>query len=431
MKRLLALLLVVLLTFAACGGTDSATPEAEAPASKTETSPKESTADSKEDTPTPAGDIKISLFQSKVEITDQLEKVAADYTESTGVEVEVWGAAGDDYRNQLQARMASGEGPVMFSVGGEVEFEQFSQYVADLSDQPYTKNISPGLALEKDGKTYGVPFGVEGFGLIINTELIKEDELKDFDSLAAMFQRLDDEGKAPLILSSEDYFLIAHILNTPFALQEDYHDFLDKLNAGEVSMADTPEFQEFARIMELIRDHSINPLEVTYDKQIATFADGDAGSIHQGNWAYGMFEDYDVTFDMTMVPLPLAGNDKISIGVGGYWCVNSEATQEQQAAAHDFYNFLLGSKEGYDILMDDFGFIPPFADADYTTNDPLSEVVFAYSSAGDSLPWTFPLWPQGIIEASLAPATQGFFSDPDMDGTAFLESLDEAWASAA
>src|SRR5690554_5046419 len=44
---------------------------------------------------------KIVIFQSKVEITDQLEAAAKAYTEESGVEVEVWGTTGDDYLQQL------------------------------------------------------------------------------------------------------------------------------------------------------------------------------------------------------------------------------------------------------------------------------------------------------------------------------------------
>mgnify|MGYP000890508745 FL=1 len=40
---------------------------------------------------------KIVVFQSKVEITDQLEAMAKDYESETGVQAEVWGTTGDDY----------------------------------------------------------------------------------------------------------------------------------------------------------------------------------------------------------------------------------------------------------------------------------------------------------------------------------------------
>ena len=62
-----------------------------------------------------SSDQKITIFQSKVEISDQLEALAKEYTEETGVEVEIWGTTGDDYFQQLQIRLNSDQGPSIFS----------------------------------------------------------------------------------------------------------------------------------------------------------------------------------------------------------------------------------------------------------------------------------------------------------------------------
>ena len=40
---------------------------------------------------------KITIFQQKTEIYDQLKELAVDYEKETGVEVEVWQISGDDY----------------------------------------------------------------------------------------------------------------------------------------------------------------------------------------------------------------------------------------------------------------------------------------------------------------------------------------------
>jgi raffinose/stachyose/melibiose transport system substrate-binding protein len=59
---------------------------------------------------------KIIIFQSKVEITDQLEACAKAYTDETGVEVEVWGTTGDDYFQQLKLKLGNNQGPTVFSL---------------------------------------------------------------------------------------------------------------------------------------------------------------------------------------------------------------------------------------------------------------------------------------------------------------------------
>ena len=44
---------------------------------------------------------KIIIFQSKVEIQDQLEDCAEAFTEETGIEVEIWGTTGDGFLQEL------------------------------------------------------------------------------------------------------------------------------------------------------------------------------------------------------------------------------------------------------------------------------------------------------------------------------------------
>ena len=80
-----------------------------------------------------ASDQKITIFQSKVEISDQLEALAKEYTTETGVEVEVWGTTGDDYFEQLQIRLNSDQGPSIFSLQNVTEAEKMKSYVSDLS----------------------------------------------------------------------------------------------------------------------------------------------------------------------------------------------------------------------------------------------------------------------------------------------------------
>ena len=100
---------------------------------------------------------KIIVFQSKVEITDQLEALAEDYQEETGVEVEVWGTTGDDYFQQLKNRLANNQGPTVFSLAPGTESEQMKSYLEDLSDLSFVGQLAEGMANEMDGKVMGIP----------------------------------------------------------------------------------------------------------------------------------------------------------------------------------------------------------------------------------------------------------------------------------
>ncbi|HOO27397.1 MAG TPA: ABC transporter substrate-binding protein [Lachnospiraceae bacterium] len=372
---------------------------------------------------------KIIVFQSKVEITDQMEALAEDYEEETGVEVEVWGTTGDDYFQQLKTKLANNQGPTVFSLGPGAEADQMASYLTDLSDLSFADQIADGMAYTIDDKVYGIPYTAEGFGLVYNKDLYDPSAVTDTDSLVSYLEEQKAAGISGLGLSSESYFMIGHILNTPFALQDDPEGFLEELSKGEVKLADTEEFREFAELYAAIRENCTNPLEQTYDKEIGDFATGKSATIHQGNWAASMFADYEIDFDMGLAALPLAGNDKLAVSVPTAWFVNSQATPEEQQAGKDFLNWLYTSDTGIDYLMNQFGFIPVVDGMTNDNLDGLSQSVSEYIADGKTISWPMNDWPAGIVDVYLVPVAEEFFTT-DMSAEDFLTKLDDAFAQA-
>ena len=372
---------------------------------------------------------KIVVFQSKVEITDQLEAMAKDYESETGVQAEVWGTTGDDYLQQLKIKLGNKQGPTVFSLAPGAESEELKAYLTDLSDLSFIEKITENMADEKDGKVVGIPYTMEGFGMVYNKSLVDASKVTDYNTFVEMLQEQKKAGINGFSLSQESYFLIRHILNTPFALQKDPNAYIDELVAGKVRMKDTPEFVEFAEFMEAIREYTRNPLEVNYDQETGDFATGKAASIHQGNWCYNMFKDYNPDFEMGIMPLPIAGNDKIAVSVPTCWYVNSQASPEEIQAGKDLLNWLYTSKTGEKYLMEEFGFIPVVTGMENPHLDPLSQSVSDYADSGEILSWPMNHWPAGIVDVYLVPATQKFFTTK-MTGEEFLEALTDAFVQA-
>lgn len=373
---------------------------------------------------------KIIVFQSKVEITDQMEALAKEYQAETGVEVEVWGTTGDDYFQQLKTKLANNQGPVVFSLAPGSESAQMAAYLEDLSDLAFVDKIADGMANIIDDKIVGIPYTVEGFGLVYNKSMVNPEDVKDYDSFLKMMQEQKANGINGLSLSQESYFLIGHILNTPFAIQENPDQFVADLAAGKVKIADTPEFQEFAKFYAAIRDNAQNPLEINYDKEIGDLATGKSASIHQGNWCAAMFNDYEMDFELGMMPLPLRGNDRLAVSVPAAWYINSQATEAEKQAGKDFLNWLYTSEPGKKYLMDEFGFIPVVAGMESQKLDVLSQEVARFTESGKTIPWPMSQWPAGIVDVYLVPIAEQFFTT-DMTVEELLSELDKAWAEAS
>ncbi|MCR4996972.1 MAG: ABC transporter substrate-binding protein [Butyrivibrio sp.] len=371
---------------------------------------------------------KFTIFQSKTEIMDQLNQLAKDYKDETGVEIEVWETSGDNYYKDLKTGISTESGPVLFSLAPGSESVEMSDYLEDVSDLSFMSKISDNLKDSVDGKVVGVPYTIEGFGLVYDGNLVDTSKIGSTDALIDYLKEAKGKGINGLGLSQEDYFLIAHILNTPFAVQDDPDAYLQQVLKGEVRMKDNDAFKEFAKLMEAIRENCTNPVDVTYDNNCGDFATGKAAIIHQGNWAYGMFKDYDVDFDMGIAPVPINGNKKVAVSVPAAWYINVDASDEEKSMAKDFLEWLYTSDKGKDYLMNQFGFVPVVDGMTSDKLDPLSKSISEASK--DSIPWVMSNWPAGIITTSLSPITQEFFTNPSMTGEELIDKLNDAFVNA-
>lgn len=373
---------------------------------------------------------KITIFQSKVEISEQLEALAKEYEKEKGVKVEVLGTTGDDYFQQLQIKFNSNQGPSIMSIRNITEAEKLESYLYDMSGENFTKNIAPGMELDYNGKLVGLPYGVEGFGLVYNKDLISPEDVANYQSFVNTLEKFKDTDVTGLSLAKEAYFLIGHISNYPFSIQSDYYDFIQKVNSGDAAMSGTESFEKFGEMMEAIRANSPSPLDISYDEQMGNFATGKAAMVHQGNWAYGMLADYNVDFEIGMLPVPLMDNDKLAVGVGNNWAINAEKDKAEIQASIDFLEWLHTSETGKKYIVEEFGFVPAFTNIEANDLDPLSKAVLDATNSGKTIPWSHTYFPAGVIENDFVPATQNFFLNKDMTGKELIESLDAAWKNA-
>ena len=372
---------------------------------------------------------KLVIFQSKTEIMDKLNQCAEDFTEETGIEVEVWETSGDNYFTDLKTDLSTEAGPTLFSLAPGSESVEMADYLEDVSDLSFIDKVSAGMVDEVNGKKAGIPYTLEGFGLVYNSSLIDATTLNSTDALTAYLAKAQADGINGLGFSQEDYFLIMHVLNTPFAIQADPADYLAKVLAGEERMYDNDAFKEFALFMEAVREYCTNPADITYDNNCGDFATGKTAMIHQGNWCYSMFADYDVNFDMGIAALPLCGNNKVAVSVPAAWYINTDAAPEEKAAAKAFLEWLYTSETGKNYLMAEFGFVPVVEGMTSETLDPISTAVANVAAKGDTIPWNMANWPAGI-SSSLAPIVMQFYVS-DMSGEELVNQLNDAFVEAA
>ena len=111
----------------------------------------------------------VRYLNFKPESAAVYQELAAIYEKETGVKVIVETAANNTYESTLAAKMATAEAPTLFQINGPRGYANWKDYCEDLSDTELYKHLSDkSLAITSGGKAYGIPYVVEGYGIIYN-----------------------------------------------------------------------------------------------------------------------------------------------------------------------------------------------------------------------------------------------------------------------
>jgi len=111
----------------------------------------------------------------KPEVAQVWEQIASEYTEETGVAVKVVTAASGGYEANLKAEMAKKAPPTLFQINGPVGYRSWKSYCRDLKDTDlYAKLSDKNLAITDGDGVYGIPYVVEGYGIIYNDAVMQK-----------------------------------------------------------------------------------------------------------------------------------------------------------------------------------------------------------------------------------------------------------------
>ena len=361
-KKVLALGLVALMsvaTFAGCGdgGKDSAGVD---------------------------GKGKVYYLNFKPEADEAWQEIAKQYTDETGVEVTVITAASGTYEETLQSEIAKDEAPTLFQVNGPVGLANWKDYCYDLKDSSlYNELTSDSFALYDGDAVAGIAYVIESYGIIVNTELLDKagyslDDIKGFDDLKKVAEditaRKDELGFAAFTSAgmdgSSDWRFKTHLANLPI-----YFEYQDK-GIDATDAIEGKYLDNYKNIWDLyINNATCAPGDLagkTGDDAENEFASGEAVFYQNGSWEYKNLTDKGMTDEqLAMMPIYIGAGDEanqgLCTGTENYWCVNSEASDEDIQATIDFLTWMVTSDAGTKMLADNIGVIP-FKKAADTTN---------------------------------------------------------------
>lgn len=73
---------------------------------------------------------------------------------------------------RLPPRLGTNEAPTIFQINGPRGYANWSDYCKELTDSKLYSHLNDkSMAVTKDGKVYGIPYIIEGYGIIYNEEI--------------------------------------------------------------------------------------------------------------------------------------------------------------------------------------------------------------------------------------------------------------------
>lgn len=380
-----------------------------------------------------AGEIYFLNF--KPEIAEVYDQLAKDYEEETDVKVKVVTAASGTYETTLRSEIAKSDAPTIFQINGPIGYQTWKDYTRDLKDTKLYEHLTDQELAVTDGEgVYGIPYVVEGYGIIYNKAIMERyfaldnratpfssmDEITSFADLKALVEdmsaHLDELGIRGVFASTslaagEQWRWQTHLANIPFYYEfegkseENDNPTLTALNMDEI------EFQyneNFRNIFDLYLNHSITKSTLLGSKStadsMAEFALGQVAMVQNGNWAWSQINGVEGNVvkaeDIKFLPIytGIEGEEKqgLAIGTENYFAVNNKVSEEKQQASIDFLEWLFTSDTGKDYVVNKLGFIAPFDtfDDDEQPSDPLArEIIRWLEKDVDSVDWTFAAFP--------------------------------------
>ncbi len=163
------------------------------------------------------------------------------------------------------------------------------------------------------------------------------------------------------------------------------------------------------------------------------FIKGEAVFFQNGTWEYGAITEGGLKDeDLGMLPIYIGVGDEANQGLctgsENYWCVNSEANENDIAATIDFLNWCVTSETGTTDLAETMGFVIPFKNAKAAKNVFVKIDTDLTAAGKKPVSWNFTTMPSEDWKNGVGSAlTQYAAGTGDWD--AVKKAFVDGWAS--
>ena len=391
------------------------------------------------------GGAQVYFLNFKPEVSDVYKEIASAYEKETGVKVKVVTAASDTYETTLKSEISKSEAPTIFQINGPVGFQGWKNYCLDLKDTKlYSYLIDKDLAVTEGDGVYGIPYVIEGYGIIYNgdimdkyfalsdraTDISSVDEINSFQKLKAVVEDMTKNKKAlgidgvfasTSMSGGESWRWDSHLASVPF-----YYEMKEKDNdSSTLSVAYSAKETEFKyhnnfkNLLDLYINNSVSDKGLLSGKSVndsmSEFALGKAAMVQNGYWAWAEISNVGGNKvdakNIGYLPLYMGfeGEEKqgLCIGTENYFAINSKVSADKQKASIEFLEWLFSSETGKKYVNEKLKFMTPFNtfQENETPEDPLAQSVLDWMNRDvETIEWTFSSFPSQEFKNSFGDA---------------------------
>lgn len=323
----------------------------------------------------------VRYMNSDPALQESWQRIAEAYTAERGVPVEIISSGTENYMTDLNYALNSGSAPVLFDVHSAAEFRQVEPICKNITGQKVLNQvITNAFSLSKDfvwnaTENFGaVGYSIDSYGFLVNRVLLEKagyhfSDLKDLASLSAaaadIQSRAGELGITGAFSAVDSAVFCSNLYNAcafPTLESDGY--------ANPQFLEDVP-----GRMQGLIDVITANGAGLSSYNDLNSFIQGRTVFCPATVSDYSAEMEAGIGYEnVGFIPLYCGVGKEEDQGLctnaNRFWCVNENASEEDQKAALDFISWVAEEEISNDILADEMGICTPFVNAK-TPRNPL------------------------------------------------------------
>ncbi|HBK68681.1 MAG TPA: hypothetical protein DDZ91_08560, partial [Firmicutes bacterium] len=276
----------------------------------------------------------------------EFNRIAKEYTRKTGVEVEIIAQNQFTTRENFMADAPAGKGPdIIMSMHTDTGTYAISEMIRPLMITDTMKKSYYDLAFNSfiyGGKTYGIGYSVESYGLVYNKKLVKKAP-ETWEEMFTMAEKLTVRDKKKRIttygfLVDPKNFYFTFPFFSAYGGYVFGRDEQGNFNTDDIGLANEGSVKALTKIMELVNKGLI-PRDVDDNIINDLFENGQLAMMIYGPWYFSNYRASGVDLGYEPIPRVKDGNPTRPFGTILGFMLSSFSKQPQEA--EKFLDYLL------------------------------------------------------------------------------------------